>query len=40
MTAYDETSMRKKFQVEVAVSYKDMGDQSSFISPIYKLDAN
>ena len=28
MTIYDETSMTKKFQVEVVISYKDMGDQS------------
>ena len=26
MTSYDETSMRKKVQVEVAVSCKDMED--------------
>ena len=29
MTSYDETSMKNKFQVEVAISYKDMGGQSS-----------
>ena len=29
MTSYDETSMTKLFQFEVAISYKDMGSESS-----------
>ena len=29
MTSYNETPMTKKFQVEVAINYKDMGGQSS-----------
>ena len=29
MTSYDETSITKKCQVEVAISYKDMGGRSS-----------
>ena len=36
MTYYDKTSMTKKFQVEVTISYKDMEGQSSlFLTKVF-----
>ena len=39
MTSYDKISMTKKFQVEVAISYKDMGGQSQLSHQLTRFKA-